>query len=302
MRKILSSHSEVAHYWANQKQPEGKSGNIFFVGDTIYSYGYHFPVAKIVSKTTILLTTASYSVSTAKHMSIIRSAIPYYYEILYVPNIEDTTKTRRSLTGLFEKNLSLASRARTKKGMYLTQCLNALDQYKKAHPYMQEFSPKDHKKWVKTWDGIFNNEVTTILEAYQTQLDKEKQKTIRENKKQMKKALEYAKRWKNDNTLPTMSNSYLVQNVLLRIKDGQVETSKGARVPVEKAKVLWQMIKRNKPIHGYVLDGYTVIGFTDDILTIGCHKIERKEVERIGNLLEQDVNNDGGSIASTPKV
>lgn len=48
MRKTLSDRSEVAHYWANKVQPEGKAGNMFYVGDKIYSYGYHFCIARHV--------------------------------------------------------------------------------------------------------------------------------------------------------------------------------------------------------------------------------------------------------------
>ena len=46
MRKLLKNHSEVAHFWANQVQGQGKSSNMFFEDGIIYSYGYHFPIAR----------------------------------------------------------------------------------------------------------------------------------------------------------------------------------------------------------------------------------------------------------------
>jgi hypothetical protein len=41
---------DVAHVWAHQLQSHArnKRGNFYFQGDTIYSYGSHFPIAKHV--------------------------------------------------------------------------------------------------------------------------------------------------------------------------------------------------------------------------------------------------------------
>ena len=48
---------------------KGKGSNMFIEGDTIYSYGHHFPIAKRLSDGTYLLNTDSYSSSTARHVS-----------------------------------------------------------------------------------------------------------------------------------------------------------------------------------------------------------------------------------------
>jgi len=50
MRRVLRSNADVAHVWAQQVQDEERSGNMFFEGDTIYSYGHHFPIARFVKK------------------------------------------------------------------------------------------------------------------------------------------------------------------------------------------------------------------------------------------------------------
>ena len=46
MRRVLKNHHEVCHFWANQIQDSGKASNMFYERDIIYSYGYHFPIAK----------------------------------------------------------------------------------------------------------------------------------------------------------------------------------------------------------------------------------------------------------------
>lgn len=42
------NNSMVAHLWANEKKESGKGSNLFFEGRSIYSYGYHFEVGRIV--------------------------------------------------------------------------------------------------------------------------------------------------------------------------------------------------------------------------------------------------------------
>ena len=44
MRNVLSNNSEAIHYFANNIQDSGRNAtsSIFFKGDKIYSYGYHY--------------------------------------------------------------------------------------------------------------------------------------------------------------------------------------------------------------------------------------------------------------------
>lgn len=87
MRKHLASHAEVAHYWANASQHEGKCGNMFFEGRLIYSYGHHFVLARRTDKedergTRIVLINASrYSTSTGQHLGLVRRAASHFRQI-----------------------------------------------------------------------------------------------------------------------------------------------------------------------------------------------------------------------------
>lgn len=72
MRTLLRTTDEAAHVWAAQTQEHGKAGNVFFEGPTIYSYGRHFPMAKVYTHAetgdrVALFNPARRSVSTAKH-------------------------------------------------------------------------------------------------------------------------------------------------------------------------------------------------------------------------------------------
>jgi len=68
-------------------------------------------------------------------------------------------------------------------------------------------------------------------------------------------------------------------------ENSTVETSKGSRVPIQSALILWNMIKSGKDVKGHNIDGNTVIGL-NGALTIGCHKISKTEVERFGAVLD----------------
>src|SRR5688572_15068374 len=84
--KTVFNNSDVAHVWANKLQNEGRASNFFFKGDTIYSYGYHFAIAKHVTneneENAVLLTKRSYSNSTAKHRVKVINAINHHNVIL----------------------------------------------------------------------------------------------------------------------------------------------------------------------------------------------------------------------------
>lgn len=74
------NNSMVAHLWANEKKESARGSNLFFEGRSIYSYGYHFEVGRIVrnkcSEKAYLLNDKYYSSSTCKHQRCVRSAIP----------------------------------------------------------------------------------------------------------------------------------------------------------------------------------------------------------------------------------
>ncbi len=73
----------VAHLWAHQSQDHARTalGNFYFNGKDIYSYGSHFKCATIVTNNqnekAYLVTTKAIQITTNRHMSMVRNAIPY---------------------------------------------------------------------------------------------------------------------------------------------------------------------------------------------------------------------------------
>lgn len=68
----MKTNQEVADAWAMGYS--AKSSNMFTDGETIYSYGYHFPIAKKVNGY-VLFNHTRYSTTTRKHQCHVRRAM-----------------------------------------------------------------------------------------------------------------------------------------------------------------------------------------------------------------------------------
>lgn len=82
------THYEVARRWASEaRKPYGKGSSMFYDKDTIYSWGYHWPIAKKVTlgdtgRNVVLFHAVSHTPSTNKHTGIVRNTL--YRECLVV--------------------------------------------------------------------------------------------------------------------------------------------------------------------------------------------------------------------------
>lgn len=78
----------VAHLWANEKQESANGSNFYFEGESIYSYGRHFEVGRIVrnkrGEKAYLINDTYYSSTTSKHQYYVREAIPTGSKVFYV--------------------------------------------------------------------------------------------------------------------------------------------------------------------------------------------------------------------------
>lgn len=89
---------EIAHLWAHKTQDDARNhgGNFYFDGDTIYSYGSHFPIARHVTndkgEAAILFTNRTWGPTTAKHVGQVRRAIPHGVPVFEVHDPSHDTK------------------------------------------------------------------------------------------------------------------------------------------------------------------------------------------------------------------
>lgn len=73
MKTIYSSNNTLTNVFNQQSQHYGKANSMFFEGNTLYSYGYHYPLALFIEPNTILINDKGFSVTTAKHIGIAKA-------------------------------------------------------------------------------------------------------------------------------------------------------------------------------------------------------------------------------------
>jgi hypothetical protein len=275
------SNSELAHLWANKVQAEGSGSNMYFEGDTIYSYGRHFPIARHY-KDSVVFTTASYSNTTAKHMSHVRNACRHL-PVVFVHDINaNVERNAEAAEGAVVGLLKKASTARRNANHYVAQAFSIVDNLKDYHELLNGETVPMCEKLQKLVDMV----TVPDMESFRRIQKAERAEYRRKIKERAARLAEAQKtnisRWLSGevNYFP---NAYDLP-VALRLKKGMVETSKGAKVSIESAKVLLSLIERGRDIKGHVIDGYTVLSL-NGVLKIGCHNIPLTEVKRIKELI-----------------
>ncbi len=122
----MASHEDVAKAWWN-RTGDKNGNNMFCEGNTIYSYGRHFPIAKLMGSV-VLFNPEKYSVSTQKHQGIVHRQITGQIikmidcdESKAVETFKDNIHAIEHLTGKMK-------RARTRKEYYQEEIEELIEQ------------------------------------------------------------------------------------------------------------------------------------------------------------------------------
>ncbi len=82
-----SAIGPVVHEWAHAQEPDAKydsgktyNNNVWWQGPVIYSYGHHFPMARIVDGI-VMITTRGYSSSSTNHLNEVRRATSHMRKV-----------------------------------------------------------------------------------------------------------------------------------------------------------------------------------------------------------------------------
>lgn len=104
------TNEQIARAFANG-DTTGYTNNqtLFIEGDTIYSYGHHFPIAKRYNGI-YLFNSKSYSVTTSKHQSLVRCELGG--DVVNCPDC-DVTKAEEYLISSINELQSKQERARS---------------------------------------------------------------------------------------------------------------------------------------------------------------------------------------------
>lgn len=274
MKTVFSSAHDVIHAFAQRNQSHGRSSNVFFEHDEIYSYGTHYLLGKFIDDKTILIDNRGYSSTTAKHISWIIGATRQYKQFFtmscYIYHVH-------------KQVLSLKDRLATarKPENYINQILSlwaSLNEYIKYTK--NKNTPKDDRY----------KEIKRIVKAIQSQPKEYQQKLAEAKKKQeLAKQRKEAKQIKD-----TLSKFYNYEVHTFRIGDkdylrisqdgSNVETSQHVKVSIDEARTLYQLICKGVDIAGHRISNY-IVNSINGTLKIGCHNIDMDSVHKVGKQL-----------------
>ncbi len=298
--KHVFNTGKIAHLWMHKTQDDARNqqGNFYFQGDTIYSYGSHFPIARHVvnakGEAGILLTTRSYSNTTSKHIHIVRMAIHGNgVPVFHIYNVERDAKQQAEAFSEAVESETKACFGPT--GRFRASAWKDLQTLvSQANAYAEFFGVR--KRW----------EMPADTESIKAAIVKDAQRKERAEKKQAKarakqaaerhaKQLQSLEDWKAGKAVDCYYFDHDIPTAL-RVVNGEVETSKGATFPVSHAARGLEFVrahigkgwKRNG--HTFHLGNYAI----DEIdlngnVKAGCHYVEYAEIERIAPLLEVQV-------------
>src|SRR6202790_4127305 len=305
-KKHVFDTGEIPHLWAHRTQEEARNrqGNLYFTGDTIYSYGSHFLIARHVvsdaGERAVLFTTATYSVTTSSHCSAVRSAIPSGLRVFHVPNLchgrysgsdltaDDHASNLADYADRIEKHVVTSARARS-------SYAKAWNNQHAGHLRDQAFD----------YCVFFDLPVPNIPEV--PEIDSEALTAIR--KREAKRAAEKAEQTKREGAEALVRQQELITKwragqysgclydvpAMLRIDGNEVVTSRGARFPITHAKRALAFVRKIRESQkAYVRNGHTIhLGpyaldriELDGTVRAGCHVVSWEEIERIASALD----------------
>jgi hypothetical protein len=300
--KTVFPTDEIPHLWMHKVQGSARNagGNLYFNGDTIYSYGSHFPLAIHVQnakgKPAILINSGSYSVTTSGHQSAVRQAIPsdavtftvpYLSEDRYLSN--DHARNVKHFQDEIEQASIKASRARSNRDRLLGSAVKYAESLKAYCTFFGLKCPK-----VKLY-GV-NDLPSLEADLIRKQIAETKKRKAEEKQRELAaiKAAEEGIAAFRAGEDYSRFNLYNVPT-MLRIKGDEVETSRGVRIPIDYAvrglrfvrAVIakgedWQSNGHTFHLGHYVLDRVS----KDGTIKAGCHVITLDEIERIAPELE----------------
>jgi hypothetical protein len=286
MKTKYSSNRELIHVWANNDDSSvyKQANSVSCQNDVLFSYST--AIGQIVNNDTVIYNTASYSNTTSKQQSLMYQSSSHYLNRIYLDihkyNLNNLVFGQNDFDLLVLKpNLDIASgyllkasRSKKHKDFYNMKALSIFDNLEKY--------------------ALLFNLVCTLpnTDAFlETIIKADKEAKAIEKIRKAERIIEQTEALQNWRLGLDVRNHFEI--TALRIKDDVIETTKGAKIPLEHAVKFWGLINSwhqkgityTKDHHSIHLGNYAVNRFENDVLTVGCHQIPFNEIKSIANQL-----------------
>lgn len=293
MRHVFTN-AEIPHLWAHQAREEARNSNgtLYFNGPTIYSYGSHFPIASHVlnerGEAAVLFTIARYSVTTSGHCSAVASAIPTHVPVFHVPHLRGSWGETRSHSANAENYVSRiselldkASRARSNREWLEREALSLRQE-------LQRYVAFFRLSGIAVPESENLDALQGWISAHAEEEQRRKEEAARcAEQKRRREQRSQIKRFRSGD--PTVTYIGGIQP-MLRVRGNEVETSLGARFPIEHAIRGLELIRQVRQSgQEYIHNGHAVhLGHyridrieCNGTVHAGCHIVAWNEIERI---------------------
>lgn len=285
--KTVFNNAQVAHVFAAGGQSHGRGSNFFFEHDTLYSYGYHYPLATRYSrgegvnyKQYMLINSRGYSQSTARHhlwlmraiqdRNIIAVCVPYPKDLTHPENEEYL------LNKIADKiEILIISRYTPTDPSDAIQDLN---NYYELRGVKKRFSLDAHTL-----------ELIKDLQDYNRTKNQEREKK-KEEERLAKQAhiiesfAQQVKLWStHQDTEYIPRQAFTFDHIRISKNTLEVETSSGASVPLRHAIAGLAHLNEGRPITGMRLGHFTVESEPDaeGFFKVGCHRLNINQIREV---------------------
>lgn len=298
------NNPELSHIWANQTQTHGDGSSMFFRNETIYSYGYHFIIAKHVQnkdgQKCIFFNDRKYSNTTAKHQTLVwratRDGVPVFYVKSFFNDIEAATSAHKdNLTNYIEKAeeaKNKAIKANKNKMHYLQSVKNSLDNFDKYCQFfnitdLAQFNPilghglSVAERFDRTNTWYLDFVVSDDLKKWQQKQEENRKKAEIKAFEDAKEKIELFRQFKISSIYANLGHYLLRYN-----KETQmIETSGGVKMHGLIFLKAYNRLINNELNKGQHVGDFVFNGVENDIVSVGCHKIPMTEIQNVVSLL-----------------
>jgi len=319
MARHVYPSDEIVHLWAHgaDRDLRNASGNVFTIGDTIYSYGTHFPMAMRISTkedlTVYLVSTRSYSVTTSSHQNMVRCAIPsdgtliipldpHLWELVhdkasgkelrehFQERIDDFLKDANNNRMGYWRRGEAVQEAKKARGQF--EMLRSVFRFRIRNGTTKFTVPDltDAQKKQTERDTKRDERHRVRMERWTKQNEKANKERLARNAELKERAVAAFASWREGGNVPHDIRRFFPFHAI-RVNGDKVETSLGVSIPLDDAReFLTSQLPRLRAAMGIYFSDITIGEYrgaraTDTELIIGCHRIPWDEVQRFADSL-----------------
>lgn len=279
MKRVFTNSDQVIHLWANQSQSDARSRNVFFEGDSVYSYGYHYKLGRIhkVNGITIaLINSTRYSNSTSKHQSMANSAVSHLVSLQSsdVDSIE--TALIESQDRLVNEFFNLFNQ-RSFWDADLSYYFKNVKEFNEVCDFLKRKELK-----IEVPEELRKLAISHIKKCIARREVLNVEKTAKREAARLERVAKIGvevEAWKVGG--PLTNGMREIKPQLIRVNNNKVETTMGAEVPLTEAMSLLVRILKGKAKKGDKVGSFTLESVQKDTVTIGCHTISLAAAKQV---------------------